>query len=233
VIDILKTIVQEAATRLHHQVTTYLPSLLAAAVMVIGAYLTAILVRWLIYKIFKGFAVDKFLRESGVVYILAPSGHLQATRIVAETVFWCILLTGFLLGLDVFGSDFTTQLEQGIVSFLPKLFVAGLILLGGSWLGQYLGRAVLVWAVNENFSTPRRLATGVRVLVNFGAVVIAADQLHFSSNVFFAAFIIIVGGLTLAASLAIGLGSRGMRHLFGDQESRSENSTERSIWSHL
>jgi flagellar biosynthesis protein FliQ len=233
VIDILKTIVQEAATRLHHQVTTYLPSLLAAAVMVIGAYLTAILVRWLIYKIFKGFAVDKFLRESGVVYILAPSGRLQATRIVAETVFWCILLTGFLLGLDVFGSDFTTQLEQGIVSFLPKLFVAGVILLGGSWLGQYLGRATLVWAVNENLSTPRRLATGVRVLVNFGAVVIAADQLHFSSNVFLAAFIIIVGGLALAASLAIGLGNRGMRHLFGDHESHSENSTERSIWSHL
>jgi flagellar biosynthesis protein FliQ len=232
-IDILKTIVQEAATRLHHQVTTYLPSLLAAAVMIIGAYLTAILVRWLIYRIFKGFAVDKFLRESGVVYLLAPSGRLQATRIVAETVFWCILLTGFLLGLNVFGSDFTTQLEQGIVSFLPKLFVAGLILLGGSWLGHYLGRATLVWAVNENLSAPRRLGAGVRVLVNFGAVVIAADQLHFSSNVFLAAFIIVVGGLVLAASLAIGLGNRGVRHLFDDKEGRPEDSAERSLWSHL
>ena len=233
-IDLLKTIVQEAATRLHHQVTTYLPSLLAAAVMIIGAYLTAILVRWLIYRIFKGFAVDKFLRESGVVYLLAPSGRrLQATRIVAETVFWCVLLTGFLLGLNVFGSDFTTHLEQGIVSFLPKLFVAGLILLGGSWLGQYLGRAMLVWAVNENLSAPRRLGTGVRVLVNFGAVVIAADQLHFSSNVFLAAFIIVVGGLVLAASLAIGLGNRGMRHLFDDKPGRREDSTERSLWNHL
>lgn len=232
-IDILKTIVQEAASRLHHQVTTYLPSLLAAAVIVVGAYLTAILVRWLIYRIFKGFAVDKFLRESGVVYLLAPSGRLQATRIVAETAFWCILLTGFLLGLNVFGSDFTTQLQQGIVSFLPKLFVAGLILLGGSWLSQYLGRAALVWAVNENFASPRRLAAGVRVLVNFGAVVVAADQLHFSSNVFFAAFIIIVGGLVLAVSLAIGLGHRSLRHLFEDQESHSEKSTEPTLWSHL
>jgi flagellar biosynthesis protein FliQ len=232
-IDILKTIVQEAATRLHHQVTTYLPSLLAAAVMVIGAYLTAILVRWLIYRVFKGFAVDKFLRESGVVYLLAPSGRLQATRIVAGTAFWCILLTGLLLGLNVFGSDFTTHLEQGIVSFLPKLFVAALILLGGSWLGQYLGRATLVWSVNENLPNPRRLAAGVRVLVNFGAVVIAADQLHFSSNVFLAAFIIIVGGLVLAASLAIGLGNRGMRHLFDGKQERSEDSSERSLWSHL
>jgi hypothetical protein len=231
-IEMFKTVVQEAATRLHHQMTTYVPSLLAAGVMVIGAYLSAILVRWLIYRIFKGFAVDKFLRESGVVYLLAPSGRLQATRIVAETVFWCILLSGFLLGLNVFGSDFTTRVQQAIVTFLPKLFIAGLILLGGSWLSQYLARSVLVWAVNENFPSPRRLATGVRILVIFGAVVIAADQLHFSSNVFFAAFIIIVGGVVLTASLTLSLGRRETRHLL-EEKGLSEDSTERSLWSHL
>jgi len=232
-VDILKTVVRDAVARLNHQVTTYLPSLLAAAVMVIGAYLTALLVRWLIYRIFKGFAVDKFLRESGVVYILAPSGRLQATRIVAETAFWCILLSGFLLGLNVFGSDFTTQIQQGIVSLLPKLFVAGLILLSGSWLSQYLGRGALVWAVNENLPSPRRLATGVRTLVIFAAVVVAADQLQFSSKVFFAAFIIIVGGAVLAASLAIGLGNRGVRQLFEERKDRGQDSAERSLWSHL
>jgi len=232
-IEILKTVVQEAATRLHHQITTYLPSLLAAVVMVIGAYLTAILVRWLIYRIFKGFAVDKFLRESGVVYLLAPSGRLQATRIVAETAFWCILLSGFLLGLNVFGNDFTTQVQQAVVLFLPKLLVAGLILLGGSWLSQYLGRGALVWAVNEDFPSPRRLAAGVRVLVVFGAVVVAADQLNFSGKVFLAAFIIIVGGIVLAASLAIGLGNRGMRRLFEEKKGLGEDSPERSLWSHL
>jgi hypothetical protein len=232
-IDILKSVLQEAIARLYHQVTTYLPSLLAAAVMVIGAYITALLVRWLIYKIFKGFAVDKFLRDSGVVYLLAPSGRLQATRIAAETAFWCILLTGFLLGLNVFGSDFTTQIQQAIVSLLPKLLVAGLILLGGSWLSQYLGRSALVWAVNENFPSPRRLATGVRTLVIFAAVVVAADQLHFSSNVFFAAFIMIVGGAVLAASLAIGLGNLGIRNLIEDKKDPSEDSAERSLWSHL
>ena len=231
-IEILKTVVDEAVARLHYQMTTYLPSLLAAVVIVLGAYLTAVLVRWVIYRIFKGFAVDKFLRESGVVYLLAPSGRLQATRIAAETAFWCILLSGFLLGLNVFGSDFTTQVQQGIVSFLPKLLVAGLILLGGSWLSQYLGRGTLVWAVNENLPSPRRLAAGVRVLVTFAAVVVAADQLRFASRVFFAAFIITVGGVVLAASLAIGVGNRG-RHLLEEKKGRNDDSAERSLWSHL
>jgi hypothetical protein len=232
-IDILKTVVEEAAARLHHQIVTYLPPLLAAVVMIIGAYVAALLVRWLIYRIFKGFAVDKFLRESGVVYLLAPSGRLQATRIVAATAFWCILLSGFLLALNVFGSDFTTKVQQAIVSLLPKLFVAGLILLSGRWLSHYLGRGALVWAVNENLPSPRWIATGVRTLVMFAAVVVAADQLHFSSRVFFAAFVIVIGGAVLAASLAIGLGNRVTRQLFEERRSGSEDSAERSLWSHL
>ena len=165
--------------------------------------------------------------------MLAPSGRLQATRIGAETAFWCILLSGFLLGLNVFGSDFTTQVQQSIVSFLPKLFIAGLILLSGSWLSQYLGRGTLVWAVNENLPSPRRLAMAIRVLVIFAAVVIAADQLNFASRVFFAAFLIIVGGAVLAASLAIGISNRGMRHLLEEKRDSNDDSAERSLWSHL
>jgi len=232
-LDVLKKVVEEAVALLHRQMTTYLPSLLAAAALILGAYLTAILARWLIYKIFKGLAIDKFLRETGVVYLLAPSGRLHATRLAAETAYWCILLSGVLLGLDVFGTDLTTQMTQGIVRLLPQLFVAGLILLSGTWLGQYLGRGVLVWAVNENFPSPHRLAAAVRVLVTFAAVVIAAVQLRFASSVFLAAFIIIVGGAVLAASLAIGLGNRGVRRLFEERREHVENAAERSLWNHL
>jgi hypothetical protein len=232
-LDILKNSFQEALTRLHYQATTYLPSLLAAAIILLAAYIAAIFARWLIYRIFKGFALDKLLRETGVVYVLAPSGRLQATRVAAEAVFWCILLSGFLLGLSVFQTDLATQVARGIESLLPKLFLAILILVGGSWLSQYLGRGALVWAAGENLPSPHRIGTAVRALVMFTAVVIAADQLHFSGTVFLAAFIIIVGGAVLAAALAIGRGYRATRHVFEDGRRRSEKSAEGSLWSRL
>ncbi len=213
-IEVLKKVLEEAVERLHHQITTYLPSLLAALTLVLGAYLSAVLVRWLIYRIFKGLAIDRFLRQSGVAFLVDPSGRLRATRLVAETVYWCVVLIGVLLGLNVFGTDLTTRMVQSFVFLLPKLFVAGLILLGGAWLGHYLGRSMLVWAVNENFVSPRRLAGVVRILIMFAAVVVAADQLDFARNVFLAAFIIFVGGAVLAASLAIGLGGREVRRFF-------------------
>jgi hypothetical protein len=230
-IETLTSVLDGALERLHYQITTYLPSLLAALILVLGAYLTAVLARRLIYRIFKGLAIDKFLRQSGVAFLVDPSGRLRATRLAAETVYWCILLSGVLVGVNVFGTDLTTRIVQSFVFLLPKLLVAAAILLGGTWLGHYLGRSMLVWAVNENFPSPRRLATLVRVLVIFVAVVVAADQLDFARSVFLAAFIILVGGAVLAVSLAVGLG-RGVQRFFPDREQTGE-SAERSLWSHL
>jgi hypothetical protein len=153
--------------------------------------------RWVIYRIFKGLTIDKFLRQSGIAFMVDSSGRLRATRLVAETVYWCILLSGVLAGVNVFGTEFTTQMIQGFVLLLPKLVVATLILVAGAWLGQYLGRSMLVWAVNENFPYPRRLAVVVRILIMFAAVVVAADQLNFDRSVFLASFIIFVGGAVL------------------------------------
>jgi hypothetical protein len=109
------------------------------------------------------------------------------------------------------------------------------ILLAGAWLGQYLGRSMLVWAVNENFPSPRRLAAVVRILIMFVAVVVAADNLDFARSVFLAAFIIFVGGAVLAASLAIGLG-RGtgtVQRFLEDKRERAVEAGDRSLWSHL
>lgn len=232
-LELFKNSIQEAFTRLDYQAATYLPLLLAFAMIVFVAYLAALLSRWLIYKVFKGFSVDRFLRETGIAHVLAPSGHLQATRIAAETAFWTILLIGFLLGLSAFGSGLSTQIAQGIESMLPKLFIAVLILVGGVWLSHFLGRSALVWSVNESLPSPHRIATGVRTLVMFAAVVVAADQLHFARTVFLAAFIIVIGGTVLTASLVIGLRYGAGRRAFENESHKDEESAERSLWSHL
>jgi hypothetical protein len=232
-IEVLKKVLEDALGRLQYQIATYLPSLLAALTLVLGAYLAAVLARWLIYRIFKGLAIDRFLRQSGVAFLVDPSGRLRATRLVAEATYWALLLAGVLLGVNVFGTDFTTRIVEGLVFLLPKLLVAGLILLSGAWLGHYLGRGMLVWAVNESFPSPRRLAVVVRIAIIFVAVVVAADQLDFARNVFLAAFIIFAGGAVLAASLAIGLSGRAVTRFLAEREHSANGSAERPLWTHL
>jgi hypothetical protein len=95
---------------------------------------------------------------------------------------------------------------------------------------------MLVWAVNEDFPSPKRWSVLVRIIVMFVAVVVAADQLDFARSEFLAAFIILVGGGVLCVSLALGLGgATGVRRFLGDRRENqaAEESPERSLWNHL
>jgi hypothetical protein len=233
--ETMRVVLEGVWQHLRFQMTTYLPPLLAAAIILVSAYLVALLVRWLIYHIFKGTAIDRFLRRTGLAFMIDSSGRLRATRLAAETAYWGILVIGFLTGLSVFNTNLTNQMTEQFVLMLPRLVVAGIILLGGMWLSQYLGRSALVWAVNEGLPRPRRLAGAVRLVIMFVAVVAASDHLNFARNVFLAAFLILLGGAVLALSLALGLGARDTvgRYLNSKPSAEPERSEERSLWNHL
>jgi hypothetical protein len=233
-IETMRQVLESVLERLRFQVTTFLPPLLAALIILMGAYLIAILARWVLNRLFKGVGVDRFLRRSGLAFLIDSSGRLRATRLVSETAYWLILLAGFLTGLSVFNTDITSQMTQDFVLLLPKLAVAGVILLVGFWLGHYLGRSALVWAVNEGLPSPRRIATAVRIVILFVAVVASADYLNFARGVFLAAFIILLGGAAVAASLALGLGGRdAVRRYLEGKAAREEEPGARSLWNHL
>ncbi len=233
-LETLKTILKGAVDRLHDNLTAYLPAVLAATILILSAWLIAAGARWLLYRIFKGLAIDRFLRRSGLAFMLDRSGRLRATKMVAESVYWCVLLTGALMGINVFNTELTTRMIHGFVFLLPKLGVAAVILLGGVWLSQYLGRSMLVWAVNEDLPSPRRLAAVVRLLTVFVAVVVAAHQLNFAQPVFLTAFILVVGGTVLTVSVAVIYGMRGeMRRFFDRKRDETPQAEERSLWTHL
>lgn len=234
--ETLATILRDVLARLQVQATTFLPSIIAAGIVILGALLTAVVVRRILYRIFKGATIDRFMRRTGLAHLIDPSGHLRATRIASETAYWSILIVGVLAGLSVFGTDLTAQLIQNFVFLIPRLVISMLIVLGGAWLSQYLARCMLVWAFNEDLPHPRRMATGVRVLVLFVATVVAADQLDFARSVFLTAFVILVGGLVLTLSLALGIGASGRvrEYLNEDQRRRDrKEKEERSLWTHL
>ncbi len=233
-VETMRVVLEALLGRLRYEITTYLPAVLAALIILLGAYVTAVIARWVLNRIFKGVAADRFLRRTGLAFMLDGSGRLRSTRIVAGTVYWLILVAGFLTALSAFDTDLTTLMIHNFVLLLPKLIVAGLILLAGFWSGHYLGRSALVWSVNENIPHARRIAAAVRLVIMFVAVVAAADYLNFARGVFLAAFIILLGGAALAASLALGFGCRdAARRLLQDKAPPAEDDYAKSLWNHL
>ncbi len=232
---LMEQVVRQAVERVSSQIMTYGPGLLAAVFILLVAVVVAKFARWLVMRIFKGVALDRFLRLSGLSSMLDKAGRLQTSQVVAKAAYWIILLIGILLALNSFDSELSARVTETVVFLFPKLVAAAAIILIGIWIGKYLARTTLVWAVNEGLPWPRRLAAFVRALFTFGGVVVAADHLDFARNVFFAAFILVVGGIVLAASLALGLsGPESVRHyLRNRKEVSQESADERPLWKHL
>jgi hypothetical protein len=233
-IGTLERILEGTFERLSYQVTRTLPPLLAGLIIVFTAFLLARAMRWLVARAFKGAAADRFFRESGLSSMLDQCGQIKCAPLVAGAAYWLIILTGVLTGLNAFDTAITTGIVEGAVLLLPKLLTAGIILLAGAWLAQYLGRSILVWAVNEEFPSPRRWAAAARIAIFFLSVVIAADTLDFASGVFLAAFVILAGGAVLAGSLALGLGVGGAMHPYLTvRTGHAENEEALTAWKHL
>ncbi len=235
----LKTIMEKALDRLSQQLLEYLPSLLAGLIIFVGFYLFAVILRWILRKIFKGLVIDRFLLRSGLASLLHLPQHAKSAQMVPEFTFWLVLGTGGLTALDALDIQWTHALVESVVRFLPNLAVACLILLAGYWISQFLGRCALVWAVNEEIPAPRRLAACMRSLVLFVAVVIAADHLNLARNVFLAAFIILLAGMAITISLAVGLGAREavrdylLNRCLKKTDNEGEPRPDRTTWNHL
>ncbi len=230
-LGLLEQIMRQSMDRISSQILDYTPGLMAALFILVIAFAAAKFLQWIILRIFKGNAIDRFLRKTG----LATSPEkFKTPQLAAQVVFWLILGSGFLLALSSFNSQLMSRMIETAVFLFPKILVAAAIIVISAWLGRYFGRSILVWAVNENLPGPRRLAAAVRVLFVFAGVVAAADHLNFARSVFLAAFILVLGGIVLAASLAIGLSGRELlQNRMQRDKSQSEETKEDSIWKHL
>jgi hypothetical protein len=217
------------------QLNSLLPPFIVAVFLFAVFFVAAVLVRWVLTKAVKGARMDRFLKEMGLSNMLADRGDVHTTPLVAGAAFWMILLVGALIGLSLFNTQLTTRMVEATVFLFPKLVTAGLIMLAGAWLAQFLSRSVLVWTHNEELPTPRRWAAATKVMVMFIAVVAASEILGFAPHVFFAAFVIVGSGAVLAASLALGLGGRDAvrRYLESREADKLSREDEKSLWNHL
>ena len=234
-LETLQVILQQAVGHLRNDLTTYVPPMLAALTILLVAFVCAVVARLLLNRIFKGIAMERWLRRYGVSSVIFPFRNLRPVRIVGAAVYWLIIGFGLITALNVLNTRLTSRIAETLLFSGPKLAVAAVLLLCGIWLAQYLARGTLVWAVNEELPGPRRLAAAVRVLVLLVTVTAVSDYLDFARHVFLTAFILILGGVVAAASLALGLGSREAVRNYLTHRSRREEEEhgDRSVWSHL
>jgi hypothetical protein len=187
---------------------TFLPSLVALLAAVLIAALAGWLLSALCMRVLKWLRFDQRFERVGLETLAEWSPARSPTLLIGRLLFWTVLLLGMLVGLASLDAALMPTIAGRLVTYLPNVFIAVLLLLGGIVLARYLARSVLISAVNSQLQSPRLIALGVKwlVLVLTGAMVL--NQLSIGGSIVNLAFAIVFGGIVLSLALAVGLGSK-------------------------
>lgn len=202
------SILVEAFGRLRAVIAADLPGIVAIAVVILAAipaaYGARALLRWALARV--GF--DARAHEWGLLSGRGLDPRHAPSRLVAHVAFWVVVAAGVALAFAVLGASPTSRLGLALLAFLPRLVVAGIVLVVGIGAAKFLERNVLIGAVNQGIRQARLLALAVKWIVLVLAAAMAVQHVGIGGQLPTIAFTLVIGGIVLAAALAVGLGAR-------------------------
>lgn len=108
-------------------VATFVPKLLAFFVILIIGWIVAKILAKVISKVLAKVGFDRLAERSGLQNVLARSDY-DASTLLSKVVYYAILLITLQLAIGVFGPNPIGDLLSRFVGWLPKLFIAILII---------------------------------------------------------------------------------------------------------
>lgn len=206
----IKEALAQSTTRFLTRFAGLLPGLVAFIVAIVVSLVVAIVLAFLIRRLLDSLEFEKHLSGWGFGSTADWSPTNRPTLLVARSIAFVVILIGFVIGIAAFNAQWTTMLAQTLFAYIPNIIGAILVLLVGAIVARFLGRSVLIGAVNMNLQHARLLSVGAKWLVIVLAVAMALDHLRIAPGIVELAFGILFGGIVLSLSLAVGLGSKDL-----------------------
>jgi hypothetical protein len=203
------------------RIITFVPKLIGFLLILVIGYILAKVIAGLIAKVLDRVGFDRWVERGGFRRALAQSKY-EPSDILGKVVFWTVFLFVLQLAFGVFGPNPISDLIEGLISFLPNIFVAILILI----IAGALARVVtdILRSVLGAVSGGQWMAQGAGIAILAIGIFAALDQLNIApvivSGIFYAILALIVG----AGIVAIGGGGiRTMQRYWERSAARLED----------
>jgi Mechanosensitive ion channel, conserved TM helix len=189
--------------------TDFLRPLGGAAIILFAGYLVAKLLQRVTERLLRRARLDVILERGGVLEAVERGGsHPNPSRAVAGFAFWLVMFAVILVAADALGLPSLANVFSELVSYIPSLIAAVIIVLVGIVLGQFVGGLITVSAgALTGGRTLARVGRGGVILL---AVFMAVQELGIATDIVTTAFAILFGAVALALALAFGLGNRSL-----------------------
>ena len=192
------------------RLAAFLPSLLAAIIVLILGWLVASLVAQVVQKVLAALQIDKLADRLGMDRLADQVGRkLSLSGLGAWLVKWFVIVAAFVAAADILDlSQVSDFLYQQVVPYFGNVIVAVAVLLIGVVAANFLAEIVNGTVRAAGLHVAGALSAITRWSIVVFAILAALTQLRIAPSFLQTLFIGIIAMLSLAGGLAFGLGGR-------------------------
>lgn len=202
-------VVLEPLRTLLQQVGIFMPRLLVAAGVLVAGWLLAKAFRLGVVKALRALNFHVLTERAGIDGFLQQGGtDKDTTDFVGWIAYLLVILAALIVACNGLGLTQVTELLGRILLFVPRLLVAILVLVFGSYFARFAGNAVHSYCRSARISDGEVLGRLMQYGVMAFVILLAVDHLDIGGGLIQRTFLILLAGVVVALALAFGIGGR-------------------------
>ncbi|MDH3460673.1 MAG: hypothetical protein OEM00_06770, partial [Burkholderiaceae bacterium] len=183
----------------------------------LGVALGVLFVGWLVAKAVR-FSIVKALRalnfpvlteRAGVDGFLQQGGtENDTTELVGWIAYALALLVSLIIAFNSLGLTQVTDLLGKTLMFVPRVLVALLVVVFGSYFARFVGNSLQSYCRGAGIGDAELLGRVARYAILTFVVLLAIDHLDLGGGLIQQTFLILLAGVVFGLALSFGLGGR-------------------------
>ncbi|MCE2527669.1 MAG: hypothetical protein J4G00_09070 [Actinomycetia bacterium] len=183
-------------------VITFVPKFIGALVILFVGWLIARIVYRGASRLLQGVGLDRLLERAGLGERI-KSAEITAADLVARAIYWFLLLVVLLLAAQTLEVDHLSSLLSALISYLPLVVVAIIIVIVASAIGAFLAEVSTPWSRDHSIRWLPEVARWM--VIGFGALA-ALNTLNIAEEIVNTLFIAVVSTVGVSIAIAFGVG---------------------------
>ncbi len=189
-------------------IATFIPKFLSFLIILIVGYFIAKLLEKAINGILERVGFDRAVERGGIKKAMSKT-KLDASDLLSKIVFYAVMLFVLQLAFGIFGENPISDLIEGVISYLPRLFAAILIVVVAAAVAAAVKE--IVQASLGGLSYGKALAMASSLIIIGVGVFAALNQLRIAPAIVNGLFYAILA--IIAGSAIVAIGGSGIQPL--------------------
>lgn len=187
----------------------FIPNVVVSIVIFVVGWVVGVTLEKWVDQLVKAVKLDKGLKSLGIEDLVEKGGYrLNSGAFVGALVKWFVIVAFLVAAFDVLGLSQANEFLQSVLSYIPSVIIAALILIVASVLADAMKNLVTASSKAANITSASLLGEITKWAIWVFAFFAAVDQLGIARGFFQVIFTGLIAMLALAGGLAFGLGGK-------------------------